>query len=82
MSEELVIGVDLGGTKIEAVVARRSGDPPALTVVSRRRVPTASERGYEAVLDAAVAVFYSYLACKQRNAIKTFFKPVWIVFRC
>ena len=50
----LVIGVDLGGTKIEAVVARRaaSGDAP-LSVVSRRRVPTAAERGYTAVLRAA-----------------------------
>jgi fructokinase len=49
---ELVIGVDLGGTKIEAVVARRAIDRRAIEVVERRRVPTASERGYEAVLGA------------------------------
>src|SRR4051794_27279513 len=53
MPEELVIGVDLGGTKIEAVVARRAADRAALEVVSRHRVPTASERGYEAVVDTA-----------------------------
>jgi len=49
------IGVDLGGTKIEAVVARRGGAAP-LEVLSRRRVPTASERGYEAVVDAAAGL--------------------------
>ena len=53
---ELVIGVDLGGTKIEAVVARRAIDRRAVDVVSRRRVPTASERGYEAVLGALAAI--------------------------
>lgn len=51
-SAGLVIGVDLGGTKIEAVVARRGLDPPALEVLSRRRVPTERERGYDAVLGA------------------------------
>jgi len=52
---ELVVGVDLGGTKIEAVVARRPspGQARPLEVVARRRVPTASERGYRAVVDAA-----------------------------
>jgi fructokinase len=49
---ELVIGVDLGGTKIEAVVAQRSADRTRLAVVSRQRVPTGSERGYGAVVDA------------------------------
>ena len=50
MSDELVIGIDLGGTKIEAVVARRAADARGLSVVSRRRVATESARGYEAVL--------------------------------
>ncbi len=49
------IGVDLGGTKIEAVVARRGGASP-LEVLSRRRVPTASERGYGAVVDGAAGL--------------------------
>jgi predicted NBD/HSP70 family sugar kinase len=53
MVDELVIGVDLGGTKIEAVVARRAADRATLDVVARHRVPTGSERGYHAVLDAA-----------------------------
>jgi fructokinase len=54
--EELVIGVDLGGTKIEAVVARRAADRAALEVVDRRRVPTEADRGYAAVLAAAAHV--------------------------
>ncbi|MFT3769464.1 MAG: ROK family protein [Minicystis sp.] len=51
--DDLVIGVDLGGTKIEAVVAKRAADRSSLDVVSRRRVPTEAERGYAAVLSAA-----------------------------
>lgn len=47
----LRIGVDLGGTKIEAVLARRT--PAGLEVLRRERVPTHRERGYEAVLEAA-----------------------------
>jgi fructokinase len=46
---ELVIGVDIGGTKTEAVVARRSG-LHGLAVLVRKRVPTFAERGYEGVL--------------------------------
>jgi fructokinase len=53
---DLVIGVDLGGTKIEAVVARRAEDRGALEVVTRHRVPTRSEDGYEAVLAATAGV--------------------------
>jgi fructokinase len=68
-SGELVIGVDLGGTKIEAVVARRSAvrhysesaartscDRARLDVVSRRRVPTEADRGYDAVLRASASL--------------------------
>jgi fructokinase len=51
-----VLGVDLGGTKIEAVVARRADDRGALEVVSRRRVPTEADHGYDAVLRAAAGV--------------------------
>jgi len=52
MSTELVIGVDLGGTKIEAVIAERDRATAALRVVERRRVPTPREHGYDAVLAA------------------------------
>jgi fructokinase len=55
-SSEPVVGVDLGGTKIEAVVARRSGAAADLDVVARRRVPTERERGYEAVLANTAAL--------------------------
>jgi fructokinase len=45
------IGVDLGGTKIEAVVVRDGGDRP--DVLARVRVPTERDRGYEHVLARA-----------------------------
>ncbi|MFO8072722.1 MAG: ROK family protein [Polyangia bacterium] len=41
------IGVDLGGTKIEAVVVEGSDDAPR--VIARRRIPTERERGYEQI---------------------------------
>ncbi|APR87315.1 ROK family Glucokinase with ambiguous substrate specificity [Minicystis rosea] len=49
---EIVIGLDLGGTKIEAVAARRAPDRSELDVIVRRRVATMADRGYEAVLGA------------------------------
>ncbi|MEP7121853.1 MAG: ROK family protein [Byssovorax sp.] len=51
----LVVGVDLGGTKIEAVLALR-GAKGELEVLERRRVPTGSEDGYEGVLKRAEGV--------------------------
>ena len=68
MKESLVIGVDLGGTKIEAVLARR-GPPGALEVLERSRVPTASEEGYEAVLGRAEALIRSLAAGRDLAAI-------------
>ena len=48
MSEELRIGVDLGGTKTECVAVRLGGPDPL--VVSRRRIPTARDLGYEHIV--------------------------------
>lgn len=53
--EEIVIGVDLGGTKTEALVARRSG-ASALAQLVRRRVPTDVARGYAGVLATVEAL--------------------------
>ncbi len=44
----LRVGVDLGGTKTEAVVVRLGGDAPE--VVARRRIPTARDLGYEHIV--------------------------------
>ncbi len=44
------IGVDLGGTKIEAVVAQVV--PDGLDVIDRRRVATPRDEGYDAILSA------------------------------
>ncbi|HEY2513762.1 MAG TPA: ROK family protein [Polyangiaceae bacterium] len=46
MADRIALGVDLGGTKTEAVVVRL--DP--LTELARLRVPTERDLGYEAVL--------------------------------
>jgi fructokinase len=50
----LSLGVDLGGTKIEAAVLRyaaTSTEAVEHEVLTRQRVPTRSERGYAAVLE-------------------------------
>jgi fructokinase len=47
-----VVGVDLGGTKIEAVVAEVTEASADVRV--RRRAPTERDRGYDAVLSRAV----------------------------
>ncbi len=52
-----LIGVDLGGTKIEAVLARReTAGAPGIEALARRRVPTGRDRGYEAVLETAASL--------------------------
>lgn len=43
------IGIDLGGTKIEAVVVDVD-DAGALSIASRRRIPTSADEGYEAIV--------------------------------
>ena len=43
------LGIDLGGTKIEAIVIN-----DAFQVVKRKRVPTNREEGYEAILGRIV----------------------------
>jgi fructokinase len=49
VTRSLRIGVDLGGTKTEAVVVRLGGADPE--VLARRRIPTARDRGYEHIVD-------------------------------
>ena len=43
------LGIDLGGTKIEAVIIN-----DAFQVVDRKRVPTNREEGYDAILGRIV----------------------------
>lgn len=60
MTDLVSLGVDFGGTKIEAAVISRPtggsalGDKPAFRVLARRRTPTEQENGYEGVLAATV----------------------------
>lgn len=49
----LLVGIDLGGTKIEAVAIHP--DHPSEPLV-RKRVPTGAERGYEAIVSSIVAL--------------------------
>lgn len=53
---QLRVGVDLGGTKMEAVVLRLSGD--SFEVLSRLRRPTERELGYEHIQSALADLVY------------------------
>jgi fructokinase len=53
--ERIAVGLDMGGTKLEAVVAREGHD--GLEVLTRRRVPTPQAEGYDAILGATAALF-------------------------
>lgn len=54
--KQLRVGVDLGGTKMEAVVLRLSGD--SFEVLSRLRRPTERELGYEHIQSALADLVY------------------------
>ncbi len=54
MTQELRIGVDLGGTKTEAVVVRLGGADPE--VLARRRIATARELGYAHIVEQTRAL--------------------------
>jgi fructokinase len=60
MSDLVSLGVDFGGTKIEAAVISRPigpaaiGERAAFRVLARRRTPTEQDKGYEGVLAATV----------------------------
>jgi fructokinase len=56
MAPQLVIGIDLGGTKIEGVLLDVSSRAPEEAVRIRLRIPTPQADGYEAILDAAVSL--------------------------
>jgi fructokinase len=49
-------GVDLGGTKIEAVILKSADDPQ---VILRKRVPTESEGGYTHIIERICALLWS-----------------------
>jgi fructokinase len=53
-SERRRIGIDLGGTKIEGVVVE--GPIESLAVVTRQRIPTEADRGYEHILARTVTL--------------------------
>lgn len=58
----MLLGVDLGGTKIEAVALRVVESPAAPEIVARRRVPTPQEEGYEAIVEATAGLVESVAA--------------------
>ncbi len=64
---ELALGVDIGGTKTEAVVVRFREEttsaggaraPLAVEELARRRVPTGRDEGYEHVLETVAALVF------------------------
>src|SRR5215207_9112642 len=54
-SPSLLIGLDLGGSKIEAAALRRA-EGGSLEITVRKRIPTERDRGYEAVLDRTASL--------------------------
>jgi fructokinase len=54
MDRALRLGVDLGGTKTEAIVLRLQGDEPR--VLARRRIPTERDAGYDHVVSATAGL--------------------------
>lgn len=63
------IGVDLGGTKIEAVVVEIGGDAP--NVLAKKRVPTERDRGYEHMLDVTRQLVLSIAEDAKIDVLKT-----------
>jgi fructokinase len=61
MDHDISIGVDLGGTKIEAVVLERH----TCSVLERERVETRRERGYDAIVETTAGLIAD-LAKRQR----------------
>jgi fructokinase len=53
---DFTIGVDLGGTKIEAALLDRSAPNAEDAVRLRRRIPTPREEGYDAILAATASL--------------------------
>jgi fructokinase len=51
----LLIGLDLGGSKIEAAALRRAADG-SLEIAVRKRIPTERDRGYESVLERSASL--------------------------
>lgn len=66
MNEALSLGVDLGGTKTEAVILRRSAasreEHPRFDILARERTPTPGSAGYDAVLAGTAGLVRRVLA--------------------
>jgi fructokinase len=77
MSEIVSLGVDLGGTKIEAALLCRKlapenvADEGEFSVLVRERVPTPAQAGYDAVLEATAGLIERVLksAPSQKEAV-------------
>ncbi|MCU0690682.1 MAG: ROK family protein [Polyangiaceae bacterium] len=66
-AHELLLGVDLGGTKTEAVVLRWH-DGAVLDEVVRQRVPTDRDRGYDAIVTTTALLVESVARRAGRDA--------------
>ncbi len=55
--EEIVFGIDLGGTKIEGVVLRyRASSEAPFEILARERIPTEASEGYEHIVERCVSL--------------------------
>jgi len=55
-NDEVRLGIDLGGTKVEGIVLRRKSGEGEFETLARVRKPTERERGYEHILDVTAEV--------------------------
>ena len=53
-----IIGIDLGGTKIEAILVKND----ILQPIKKKRIPTESEQGYDAILQKIVKLVLGWSA--------------------
>ncbi len=68
------IGIDLGGTKIEAILLSSANK-----VVERTRIPTNQQDGYEAIIERIINLTKKLELKQNRNAVLVFVLPVlWI----
>src|SRR5882672_231072 len=54
INDEIRLGIDLGGTKVEGIALRRQGE--AFQTLARVRRPTERDRGYEHILEVTAQV--------------------------
>ncbi len=59
---EIIVGIDIGGTKIEACFYEKSSIDNSLSELRKKRIPTQRDKGYEFVLENIVSLLKELLS--------------------